>query len=92
MKAPFELEALAKGADGSLDTFILRISSPKFEEGRGYFCTIEYPFIREKDMKVFGIDGEQAAELAFDLVRSLLEHKAAILVDRNGNPLDIPWT
>ncbi len=45
MKAPFELEALAKGTDGSLGAFILKISSPEFEEGRGYFCIIEGVFV-----------------------------------------------
>lgn len=91
MKVPFELNAKVKGADGSLGAFILKISSPEFEEGRGYFCTIECPFIREKEMKVFGVDENQAEELAFDLVRSLLEHKTAIIVDSDGNPLDVSW-
>jgi len=42
-------------------------------------------------MKVFGVDENQAGELAFDLVRNLLKHKTATIVDGNGNPLDVPW-
>ncbi len=58
---------------------------------RGCFCIIKCPFIREKEMKVFGVDENQAGELAFDLVRNLLKHKTATIVDGNGNPLDVPW-
>ncbi len=91
MKVPFELNAKVKGANGSLSPIILRISAPEFEEGRGHFCTIECPFIREKEMKAFGVDENQAIELAFDLVRSLLAHKEAFIVDDDGNRIEVPW-
>jgi len=90
-KLPFELEALAKGANGSLSPFHLTISEPEEDQEDCFFCRINCKFIAKYEKRVFGIDGEQAAELAFDLVGNLLEHKTAIIVDSDGNPLDVPW-
>ena len=90
-KLPFELEALAKGADGSLSPFLLKITKPAHDDDRGYFCVIACPLIRDKEMKIFGEDAEQAAELAFQFVSEMLQPKGVAIVDSHGNSLDVPW-
>ena len=89
MDVPLELNAKVKGADGSLNPFYLKVSEPSYDEGHGFFCSIYCPFIREKEIRIFGVDEEQAIELAFEFIEKMLDHDGCKVVDEEGNIISL---
>jgi len=84
-----EFNAFAKGDDGNVSPFHLQVSAPEFDNGRGYYCKVRCPYLREAPFLIFGADEEQACELVTDFVDRMLEGRAA-LVDDDGNTLEVP--
>ena len=84
-----EFNAIAKGGDGNDSPFRLEVSAPKFDEGRGYYCKVRCPYLREASFLIFGADEEQACELVTDFFRRMLEGRAT-LVDDDGNSVEMP--
>ena len=63
-----EFDATAEMQDGSQVPFWLRVSEPELDEGHGYFCVVECPFLRDEPFKIFGVDEEQACELSISFI------------------------
>jgi hypothetical protein len=68
--------------------FIASISSPK-SSGRAqeYACSVHAPALFSKDKKIFGIDAQQAKELAVEFLKSMLDGRQ--LTDKSGKPIDL---
>ena len=79
-----EFRGFAEETDGVVSPFLLRISSPEFEAGRGFFCRVYCPYFREMPFLIFGVDQAQACELSIEFIRQMLTDEAR-LVDQNGN-------
>jgi hypothetical protein len=83
----YELDAFLEDA-GQRVPFRLRISAPEKTKGEDdYFCRVHAPALFADDKQIFGIDEEQAHELAVQFVKSLIAGKR--LVDRNGREIDL---
>jgi hypothetical protein len=68
---------------GSRKPFYLRISKASRAKANGdYYCRVHAPELFDRDKDIFGIDKEQARELAIQFVTSMLAGKK--LVDKNG--------
>lgn len=81
--------AFAKGGEGVVAPFSLKILSPiNTDEGDSY-CAVICPYFREKPFEIFGADGAQACELAIDFIRQMLEGQAE-LVDADGKSMELP--
>ncbi len=85
----FSFEAFVERGDGTTAPFSLRVFQPAYEEGHGFYCIVECPFIREKHFKIFGVDEEQACELSIVFIRQSAEDMKAHLVDAQGNKVSI---
>lgn len=83
-------DAIAERGGDAAAPFSLRVSGPKYDEERGYFCHVECPLLRKKPFTIFGIDEEQACELSISFIRQSLIDVDVDLVDANGNEVDIP--
>jgi hypothetical protein len=78
----YQLDAFLEES-GQRVPFHLRISAPeKTQDEDDYFCRVHAPTLFADDKEIFGIDEEQARELALQFVRSMLAGKK--LVDQNG--------
>jgi len=84
-----DFRASAKDNDGGLLPFHLQVSAPDYDEGRGYFCEVRCPYLREAPFMIFGADEQQACELVTDFIDRMLEGRA-ILVDETGKTLAVP--
>ena len=85
----FSFEAFAKGDDGVVVPFSLRVSQPAYETGHGYYCIVDCPIIREKPFKIFGAHEEQACELSIVFIRQSVEDQKVHLVDAKGQDVTI---
>jgi len=83
-------EAFARGGDGVVAPFSLRISQPEYDDARGFYCVVECPFLREKHFKIFGVDEEQACELSVDFIRQSIADQKARLVNEQGGEVSVP--
>ena len=80
----FELNAFLDEESGRKPLHV-RIAAPEPVCGEiSYYCLVHAPSIFSNDKRIFGIDQEQATELAIKFVRTILEHKPVI--DINGRP------
>lgn len=86
----FEFSATARRRDGSTEPFTLTIFAANHDPQRGWNCVLSCPFLDNELLRIFGIDQRQAFELAVDFVRQSLGHMEAILLDGEGNPVQIP--
>lgn len=86
----FSFDAFAEGGGGDVAPFSLRVVEPMYDEGHGFFCRVECPFLREKPFMIFGVDGKQACELSISFVRQSIEDVGAKLIDNDGNQISIP--
>jgi len=84
-----DFRASAKDLDGGVGPFHLQVSAPAFDEGRGYFCEVRCPYLREVPFMIFGADEQQACELVADFIDRMLEGRAK-LVDNDGSVLEVP--
>ncbi|MGH8326170.1 MAG: hypothetical protein ACRET2_05350, partial [Steroidobacteraceae bacterium] len=68
--------------------FVASITAPK-PSGRAqeYACSIHAPVLFSKDKKIFGIDAQQAKELAVEFLKSMLDGRH--LTDKSGKPIDL---
>lgn len=82
-------DAFAKGGDGLVAPFSLRVYSPGYEAMKGYYCFVSCLYLRKKPYQIFGVDPEQACELSIDFIRQMLEGQIE-LVDADGTPVDLP--
>lgn len=82
-------DAIAKGSDGNESPFHLEVSAPEFDEGRGIYCKVRCPYLREAPFLIFGADEQQARELVTDFIGRMLEGRAT-LVDDDGNKVEVP--
>lgn len=84
----YELDAFLEDS-GQRSPFRLRISAPEKTKGEDdYFCRVHAPAFFANDKQIFGIDEEQARELALQFVKSMLAGRK--LVDQNGREIDLP--
>ncbi len=90
MDLPFQLEAFAKGTDGTLKPFTLYISPPQRHDEFEYQCNIDCPMIRKKTIAIFGDEPLFTAELCIRFVKLSLDHMNAELVDRDGKAVTLP--
>jgi hypothetical protein len=87
MTRKYELDAFLEDS-GQRTPFHLRISAPEKTKGEDdYFCRVHAPVLFTDDKQIFGIDEDQARELALQFVKSMLAGKK--LVDRNGREIDL---
>ena len=82
-------EAFAKGDDGSVAPFDLKVYTPGYEAGKGYYCFASCPYLSQKPYQIFGVDPEQACELVIDFIRMRLRGSAE-LIDMDGKPISLP--
>ncbi len=82
--------AFAKGGDGTIVPFSLRVSQPEYDDARGFYCVVECPFLRDKHFKIFGVDEAQACELSVGFIRQSISDQKAHLVDEQGREVSIP--
>ena len=88
MIATFEIDAFVVAPDGMRRTFHLRISEPTKTEGEDeYSCLVHAPALFERDKAIFGVDPEQALQLAVQFVKSLLG--GARIIDRDGSEIQL---
>lgn len=85
-----EFEAFLKGDGANAVPFQLRLSSPRYDENRGYFCRIECPYIRSIPFNIYGVDEIHAFEQSIGFVSKWLRDDDMELVDRMGETVDIP--
>ena len=83
-------EAFAKGGDGAVVPFSLRVSQPEYDEARGFYCVVECSFLRGKHFKIFGVDEEQACKLSIEFIRQSIADQKARLVDEEGSEVSVP--
>lgn len=76
-------------ADGIREPFLARITEPKASAAgsQEYSCLVHAPALFEKDKKIFGVDADQARELAIQFLKAMLEGKR--LTDKAGRPIDV---
>lgn len=73
--------------DDEKSPFHLRISSPKkVEKTEDWYCRVHAPSLFKRDKDIFGIDEEQAEQLAIRFVKLLLDGKR--LIDNDGEPIE----
>jgi len=82
-KTPFEFRGQAKGIDGSLRPFLLKIEQPQLDEDRGFFCDISCPLLGKNGFKIFGFDEDQAIAESFRFIGLLLENKYTVIDDKD---------
>lgn len=86
----YRFSAFVRSEDGSLTEFSLAISSPR-DSGEGdSVCTVFCPFLRAKPVQIYGIDHEQALQLARRYIEINLECDNLTLVDSDGNSVGLP--
>ena len=83
------VDAFAKGGDGSVAPFSLKVYSPGFEAGKGYYCFVLCPYFSTKAYQIFGVDPAQACELSVDFIKMRLKGNAE-LVDAAGELVTLP--
>lgn len=76
------------GTGAERRSFVLRLLGPeRHEEGGDYFVTIDAPAVLTRVERIFGVDENQARQLA---ARYLLEHLAGRpIYDTEGRPVDL---
>ena len=75
-------------ADGANRPFFARISAPRItKRTEEYFCIVHAPSLFTGDKRIFGIDAEQAKELAVQFLKKMLEEKC--LIGKDGAPIDV---
>lgn len=77
-----------KDEDESVYPFSFTISEPFADDEHSAYCILSCPYFRDKEFKIFGVDGEQAIELSLNFVAATLGEKTIIDVD--GNPVALP--
>jgi hypothetical protein len=81
----FELNAFWTDQESRRKPLYVRISAPEPVPGEiDCYCLVHAPSIFREDKRIFGIDQEQAAELAVKFIRSMLEDKH--IANINGRP------
>ncbi len=88
MIGSYELDAFLEDA-GQRIPFRLCISAPEKTKGEDdYFCRVHAPALFADAKQIFGIDEQQAHELALQFVKSMIAGKR--LVDQIGREVDLP--
>ncbi|MFQ5717782.1 MAG: hypothetical protein ACE5GQ_11880 [Nitrospinales bacterium] len=87
---PFKLEAKAKKADGSVIPFSISVSKPKDENGEAFVCLLDCPLPGLQRHKVYGAYADQSMALALWLVEDQLKHHGYVLVDDEGEQVQLP--
>ena len=86
----FAFSAFVRGKDGSLNDFNVDIFNPR-DSGLGdSVCTVSCPLLRTKPVEIYGVDHEQAFQLAHRYIEINLDAGALALVDREGVPVTFP--
>jgi hypothetical protein len=68
--------------------FVLRVLGPKRNlEGGDYFVELEAPAVLTKTERIFGVDEDQAWQLAVRYLIARLEGRS--LYDQDGRPIDV---
>jgi len=78
----FEWNAFLETEEGGRKPLYVQISGPEpAPEESIYYCLVHAPSIFSNDKRIFGIDREQATDLAINFVKSLLEDKQITDID-----------
>jgi hypothetical protein len=81
-KSVFELNAFIEENDNREPLHVL-VSAPSQAPGQDdYFCRVHAPLLLSGDKNIYGVDADQAKNLAVSFVRSLLSNKK--IVDSQG--------
>jgi hypothetical protein len=87
MNAPFEIDGLIDSG-GTRKPFTARILPPKpSEDGAEYSCLVHAPTLFKNDKEIFGVDAEQARQLAVEFLKSMLAGRS--LLDKAGKKIDL---
>ena len=86
----YKFEAVARFPDGREEPFVAETIDSGYREGYGHYCTILCPALLEKPYTLYGVDDEQALELAVGFVRNMLGHGNVELIDAQGNKVGLP--
>jgi hypothetical protein len=75
--------------DGHKEPFVASIEAPKpsAEEADEYTCVVHAPALLGKDREIYGVDPDQARQLAIEFLKSMLAGMA--LHDKAGKKIDI---
>jgi hypothetical protein len=75
MATEYELSAILEDDTGK-HNFHLRISAPFIgETGGDYYCVVHAPLLFKNDKRIYGIDKEQASQLAYEFIKRMLSGK-----------------
>jgi hypothetical protein len=87
MPAALEFNGFVEDSAGIRRSFQLRISQSHKTDENDYFCTVQAPLLLDSEKRIFGIDEEQAHQLAVRFVMSLIGNGRVL--DLNGNPTQL---
>jgi hypothetical protein len=74
--------------DGTREPFYLRISEPQsVADAEDFSCLVHAPLLFKSDKTIFGIDAQQAWDLAVQFVESLLDGRR--ITDSAGQPIKL---
>jgi hypothetical protein len=79
----FELSAFLQD-EGVRKPLYIRIDTPLRGES-DYYCDVHAPAIFSNDKRIYGVDCEQATDLAIKFIGTILEDKK--VTDLNGQPV-----
>ena len=87
----FELDAIVVNGDGERVPFSLSIFYGGIEEKDVcHYCWVRCPHIRNRDLKIFGVDDAGALADAILFAESYLKYSGERLIDHSGREVHLP--
>lgn len=87
----FEFEAIVVNGDGERAPFSLSIFYGGIEEKDVcHYCWVRCPHIRDRDLKIFGVDDAGALADAILFAESYLKYSDERLIDHSGREVHLP--
>lgn len=87
----YELEAIAINGDGGRTPFMFSVFYGGVEEADVcHYCWVRCPYIRGRDLKIFGVDDANALANAILFAKSYLERGGERLVSAQGENVEFP--
>jgi len=74
VEVPFEFHAMVRRVDGSSCPFRCYVSGPRYDEGSSFYCYVDCLEIDNRARAIHGVDAEQAIELSFKFLKTMLDH------------------
>jgi hypothetical protein len=81
-KPPMAVHGRRTSGDHLDEEVVAEISQPReSDEMENYYCVVKIPLFRKEEMRIFGVDAEQAHALSVRLVRDLLEPRGFDVIE-----------